>query len=436
MTLTLKSFDGTEQARGELLTPDRYRHLFAALRAEGPSIARGAGLSYCSAAAGDSVRAVSSLSFNRLLDFDADAGLATVEAGMRLGDLFRFTTPRGWLLPVMPGHPSITIGGCIGFNVHGKNQYREGCFSGSVESLTLFHPDHGELRCSAMENEPLFRLTMGGFGTTGFVLSARLRLERLESRALRVRRIAVGGLQEAVVTMRARAAEARSLYSWHDLNGSRPGAGFVYAGVPVDGPDMGRLEFPELAAQRRGRCLPCAFNAVTTRPLLGAYAFSQRMAPEEKTVALAEAVFPVLGKEFYFHLFGRRGLREYQFLVPDENWDAARNSVEAAVRKRRVPITLASLKLFRGRSSLLNFDGEGICLAINVPDGEAGRALFADFDEIVAGAEGIVNVSKDSRISAATAKRLFPEYESFRSRLTAFDPKRRFDSVLRRRLGV
>ena len=87
---------------------------------------------------------MSTLAFNRILDFCPTSGTIEVEPGIRLGELFAFSVPRGYLLSIMPGHPSITVGGCIGCNVHGKNQHREGNFENAVEALTVFHPEHGE----------------------------------------------------------------------------------------------------------------------------------------------------------------------------------------------------------------------------------------------------------------------------------------------------
>ena len=63
----LRSFDRTESFEGELVQPDRYRHLLEALRAEGPVIPRGAGLSYCAASGGTGCRSISSHHFKRKL---------------------------------------------------------------------------------------------------------------------------------------------------------------------------------------------------------------------------------------------------------------------------------------------------------------------------------------------------------------------------------
>ena len=62
--------------------------------------------------------------------------------------------------------------------------------------------------------------------------------------------------------------------------------------------------------------------------------------------------------------------------------------------------------------------------------------LFDALDDVVAGVGGIVNLSKDSRISPALLRETFPGYETFRERLDRYDPKRRMDSALRRRIDV
>jgi decaprenylphospho-beta-D-ribofuranose 2-oxidase len=433
----LASFDGTEGVDGEFCRPDRYRHLFAALAAPGPAIARGAGLSYCAASAGSGVRSVSALPFNRVLAFDGQRGTVTVEAGIRLGDLFRFTTPRGWVLPIMPGHPCITVGGCVGCNVHGKNHYHEGNFVNVVEAFTLFHPDHGELTCSRSQRPALFELTVGGFGLTGFLTSVTLRLRRLAGSAVRLRRQRCADLVEAVELL-DREREADVLYSWHNFNrrGGGFGAGFVYAGHYLDEERAGAFRCRTLTSEGRGRWRVGPLAGWMTRTAARVYGWSQRLARAEKVQDLASATFPINGKEVYFRLFGRGGFREYQVLVPRDRWRQAGGRLADLIAEHDTPIGLASLKLFRGQPCHLRFDGNGVCLALDAPAGERSLALFAALDRLTEDVGGVVNVAKDSRLDAAFLRRVFPGYEGFKGALHAHDPKRRLDSALRRRLDV
>ena len=110
-------------------------------------------MSYCSASALQGGLTVDMRSFNRILDFDKERGLVRVEAGICIGELNNFLIPSGWQLPVLPGYPMITVGGCVAFNVHGKSQYKIGLFMDWIEQLTVYHPLKGELVCSASLNE-------------------------------------------------------------------------------------------------------------------------------------------------------------------------------------------------------------------------------------------------------------------------------------------
>ena len=435
--MEITGFDGNEHAEVEIVRPDRHRHLLASLRSGGPVIARGAGLNYCLASGGSGMRSVDATLFNRILAFDAEHGRIVVEAGIRLGDLYRFTVPRGWLLSIMPGHPSITVGGCIGSDIHGKNHCREGTFGNVVRALTLLHQDHGEVRCSRDQNPQAFELTLGGFGLTGFVLSAELQLKRLAGHGMRVERSAVASLVAAVEAMEQH-RDADALYSWHNLNrrGIGFGRGFVYAGRQCEARVDPRITWKELRAETRGKGHPRSLARFCTKMGTSAYEASQRISRKIATHSLLGATFPIRGKEIYFHLYGRRGFREYQFLVPRASWPATVAAVERILTTRGATIGLASLKLFAGRGSQLRFDGSGVCLALDVVPDAAGLATLTDLDAMLVEMRGIPNLAKDSRISAATTRRLFSEYEDFRGRLAAWDPKRRMGSALRTRLEL
>ena len=47
-----------------------------------------------------------------------------------------------------------------------------------------------------------------------------------------------------------------------------------------------------------------------------------------------------------------------------------------------------------------------------------------------------MNLSKDSRVAAASVRALYAGYAEFCARLCDHDPKRRFDSMLRRRIDA
>jgi decaprenylphospho-beta-D-ribofuranose 2-oxidase len=429
---TLTSFDGTEAVTTRVARPERYRDLLQLLQ-EGPLIARGAGLSYSAASMGAGGTSVDMTRFNRLLAFDADNGTVTVEAGARVGALTEFLIARGYYLPVLPGYPDITVGGCIAFDVHGKSQHHTGNFSEAVVSFVLAHPDHGELTVSRETQPELFDLTLGSFGSTGIVLSATLRVKPLPGPGLVVEALPAPDLRSAVDVMQRRAGELDGLYSWHDFNrGSRFGAGVVFAERFVQDKPALRLSKPRFPGRRHRVRL---WNTLSTRLALSAYAVLQRVR-SRRLLDVRRAMFPIEGLEGYYAAFGRGGFREYQLIVPYATWDALSRELESVTRRSRVPITLASLKLFRGRPRNLSFSGEGVCVAIDVPESPAALRYFAELDALCGRHGAVVNLSKDSRIGGEACRALFPDFSAFQSRLLAWDPKRRFCSRLRERIDL
>ena len=78
-------------ARGPLARPERQSDLLA-LAAEDPGPAFGNHRSYGDACLNDGGRAVRMTRLDRILAFERDTGLITVEAGMTLGDLLAVTS--------------------------------------------------------------------------------------------------------------------------------------------------------------------------------------------------------------------------------------------------------------------------------------------------------------------------------------------------------
>lgn len=434
-TIQLTSFDGTESTRSVVARPERYGDLLKVLADSQPLIARGAGLSYSAASMGEQVTSVDMRWFNRILAFDDATGEIDVEPGIRVGSLVEFLAERGFGLPVVPGYSAITVGGCVAFDVHGKSQFHSGNFGEWVEEIELAHPLRGTISCSRSVNAKVFELTVGGFGLSGVILRVRLRTQRLTGSAVQLSTVTARNLEHAAEIMEANAPEVAALYSWHNLTrvGKNFGSGFVFIERVVDSAG-GRAQKPGRFEITRRAPLPC-WNTISSRLALGIYETLKR-SQKPRVIRLRHASFPIEGLEGYYAAFGKRGLREYQLIVRRDQFGAFERALAKLVARERVPITLASLKLFRGTESQLRFRGSGICLAIDVPATPQSLSLFRGLDDLAERHGARVNLAKDSRLGAATCRRLFPQYEAFKSDLGTYDPERRCASKLRERIGV
>lgn len=425
-------FDGTEKILGRMARPDRYRHLFEALSRPATVIPRGAGLSYACASAGAGVVSVSSRSFNRVLAFDQITGSVRVEPGLTCGALLDISVANGWYPPVLPGHPAITVGGCIGFDIHGKSGR---CFRSCVRELSVFNPSLGEVLCAPDREPELFELTIGGFGMTGFVTSATLQLIPLAGNSLERRRLPTADLLQTLEVLTADDS-SDFIYSWNDLSlrGLGFGRGVVYAESFAETSQPVSCRYSELHAAPTGALSIPLLNRRTIGPANRIY----RLVEGRRGTArldLRAGTFPILGREAYFTaLRGVAGFREYQMLVPASRFPIVAEGLEAAIRDSSCRPSLGSLKLLTAPPALLRFSGTGVAIALDVPADDAADRLFAHLDALVIRVGGLVNLSKDSRLSGDVVRELFNDFDAFRSGIRALGDGGRMQSELRRRI--
>lgn len=122
--------------------------------------------------------------FNRVIAFDAEAGVVEVEAGIQWPELIAYLLEaqsdreQQWgIIQKQTGADRLSIGGALAANVHGRVLSRKPIID-DVVSFTLVDAD-GRLRtCSRAENADLFRLAIGGYGLFGVIATVRLRLTR------------------------------------------------------------------------------------------------------------------------------------------------------------------------------------------------------------------------------------------------------------------
>jgi len=433
----LTSFDRQLIARCRVQRPDRYR-LIDALPADAPRIARGSGVSYVGASFGDDAVSQDLGAFDRLLGFDPETGRLALEAGARIGNVQRFALAHGWHLPVSPGHPGASIGGCIAADVHGKNPARDGTFRSMVEAIEISAPERGTVVASASRNADLFATTFAGFGLTGTITRVTLQLAR-PPLALVLRRIPVRNFSEAARVLRE-AANAPVLYGWHEGDAKHFGRGVVRVGLASDATDARRDSVPSARHDLPDSIAPWPF-AVWNRPgiaLANRWLRLRWCRPGQARLPLARALFPLNDARLYFAAFGKAGLAEAQWLVPHARFDSFAQALSELVARSRPRIAMIASKAFAGEADGFSFDGDGIALAIQVPaPAESAQRVFLEsLAELAIAHEGRPNLIKDSSLDAAVVRRCMAGFDDARSRLAAHNPGGLHQSALSKRLGL
>ncbi len=430
------SFDGAMAISTMHQRPDRYRQLEADL---GPAkrIPRGAGLSYSAASFGTGVVVQEMTAFDRFLAFDEACRTVTVEAGLTVGRLLEWAVSKGLYFPVLPGYPSITVGGCIAADVHGKNPARDGTFADWVQSLTLFHPAHGSRRIESGTHAEQFAATCGGFGLTGTIVCATLRLACLPAPAVDVRIVPALSLAHALDVLRAD-PEVDFGYSWHDGagRGSAFGRGLVFFGRWAEARcGRSRDSYRPMTARGRAGWPVSLWNRWTAR---AANACFRRLsgAGRARHQSVFEAAFPFAKRTIYHRLYGRTGLAEVQVLVPDAGTDDFVRELARLVERLDPPAIMMSMKRFRGRQTSLSMSGTGTLVALDLARAHGTERFLSEFDALVVDSGAQPNLTKDSRLPASVAARALPHYGRFRGSLLRIDPERLYESELSTRLQL
>ncbi|OBQ74873.1 FAD-binding oxidoreductase [Mesorhizobium erdmanii] len=381
---------------------------------DGSLLAYGNGRSY-----GDSCQnhvgvVVDMRSLDHIRAFDAETGVLEADAGVLLSDIIAHAAPHGFFPAVVPGTQFVTLGGAIANDVHGKNHHRRGTFGCHVESFTLLRSDGKTYRCSAADNPRLFAATIGGMGLTGLILSASIRLMRVQSLDIVEKATPFRDLGEFFDL--AAAADLANEYAvaWIDqLAGGRgSGRGLLFTG--------NHAEHGSHVASRAGRNLSVPFQPpfnVLNRPFLAAFNAAYRWKKGRATVPRQTSYhgffFPLDGMRDWNRLYGPKGLFQHQSVVPEQAARIVVPELLAAARQVGQASFLTVLKRFGSIRSpaLLSFPRPGYTLTLDFPNrGEKTLRLLAVLDRITVEAGGAVNPYKDARMSAATFAASFADW--------------------------
>jgi decaprenylphospho-beta-D-ribofuranose 2-oxidase len=423
--------------------------LMAAIKGAGPrgALARGLGRSYGDAAqnGGGLVLRLASNAGDIVLD--PSTGRATIGAGVNLDELLRVIVPRGFFVPVTPGTRFVTIGGAIASDIHGKNHHVDGSIGNYVESITMLLADGTTVVIGPDCNPALFWATVGGMGLTGIMLDATIRLLPIETSRMRVDTSRVADLDALLATMSSGDDDVRYSVAWIDLvaKGRNLGRSVLSRG------DHARLA--ELDA--RQSVSPLAYGPrqlVEVPPLVPPMgvlnhatvaAFNEVWYRRSPTRRIGE----IQGIGAFFHpldlvggwnrLYGRRGMVQYQFVVPFGEEDTMRTVVERLSASGAASF-LAVLKRFGAANPApLSFPQAGWTLALDLPGSSRGLGdLLHGLDRLVLDAGGRHYFAKDSHTTPDAIRRGYPRLDEWKAVRDEVDPHGVWQSDLGRRLGL
>ena len=175
------SFDQNISRNIFIAKPDKYKLLENITHKNKEIISSGSNLSYSPLSFGKDIISLDLKKFNRIIDFNKSEKTITVEAGITLIEFLNFSLKYNLWIPQLPGYPTITLGGAVATNAHGKSCGSDGTIRKSIKSILLFHKNNGWMTLSENENKEIFDLTIGGLGLTGTIVNVTLDLNEIDN---------------------------------------------------------------------------------------------------------------------------------------------------------------------------------------------------------------------------------------------------------------
>ena len=408
------------------------------------TVARGLGRSYGDAALNGGGQVLGLRKLDRFLAFDEATGTLTCEAGVSLDEIIRNFAPRGWFPMITPGTKFVTVGGCIANDVHGKAHHVQGCFSASVDAMTVLLASGAVVDASRETNSDLFWGTFGGMGLLGVVLTATMRLRRIETTFFRQRSIKVGDLAEMLAALDEQ--DKTFPYSVATIDVLATGAQ-LGRGVITVGDHARRDELPTgLAADPLRVSGPPKVTVPFVLPDLimnrlsirAANAFVQRTQAGKAPIGHYEGFFYPLDMIAHWNRgYGRRGFAQYQFVIPfDDGLPRMREILGAILTAGELPVLNVLKRFGKESGGVLSFPREGYTLAIDFPIRANTVALLRRLDAMVLAAGGRVYLGKDAYLEAATFRAMYPALDRWLAIKAKYDPEGVFTSDLGRRVGL
>ncbi len=404
----------------------------------GAALSRGLGRSYGDASLPARGYALCTRRADRILSFDPDRGVLRAEAGLSLRALNEVFPPRGWASPVSPGTQYVTLGGMVASDVHGKNHHAAGTFGEYVRALRMRVGDGRVLEIDEASEPELFRTTLGGMGLTGHILEVEVQLERIPSFWIWGRSERARDLDELIALLQTASATSPFAAAWVDntARGSSLGRGVVSSGRYAE-----TDEAPAAPPRLRER-LAVPFDLPgwlvgpwSVRPFNFLY-FHAHRGHGDRIVHPQPFFYPLDAVRNWNRLYGRRGMVQYQCVVPERrDGGIFRRLLEVVSRMGGAsPVSVIKDCGAEGRGTL-SFPMPGMSLALDLPY-RAGhtQALVDALNELVIEAGGRIYLSKDALTRRDHFAAMEPRLARWNEIRRKWDPERTLSSALAQRL--
>lgn len=388
---------------------------------------RGNGRSYGDAAIGK--RMVSSLSLTKEISLDKENGILTCDSGFLLRDILNYIVPLGYTITTIPGTQFVTIGGMIAADVHGKNHFKHGSIGNWVKELLIKIDDNNTVWCSVTENPALFKATIGGIGLTGIILKAKIKLTPIKSCLFNHKTTSAKSISELIHLFNQCSDDYQ--VAWLDLLNNNPKFLF-FSGNESNINDLAlfNLKTPKISIPP----LPFKLLSNSLMKFYNNYYYKKNRHNTTKKNDFNEFFFPLDKYNHWNRLYGKKGMIQYQFILPEPKSVEGMNEIIELIQKSSYKPYLSVLKKYKENTSpgLLSFPMKGYSMALDFPYQTGLVSFLNQLDQKVIKYKGRIYLAKDACLESKNIEKMYPNLVNFKSEIANY----KYSSNLATRLNL
>jgi decaprenylphospho-beta-D-ribofuranose 2-oxidase len=400
-------------------------------------IVRGNGRCYGDSSLGSNI--LSSLKFDKILEFDQVNGIIACQAGVTFDSLIDFLVPKGFFLPVTPGTKFITVGGAVASDIHGKNHHVDGTFGNHVISLKILLASGLTMECSSQFETDLFFATCGGMGLTGVILSVKFKLKKIDSSVIRQTTIKADNLDKVFALFEEYQHSTYSV-AWIDClqKGSKLGRSLLMIGEH----STGKSDRSQLRSHSKFLNVPFnlpewILNKYSIKIFNFFFYHKQLKARKESNVSFDQFFYPLDFIKNWNRMYGKRGFVQYQFVLPLKNSKEGLRKILKAIGNSGFGSFLAVLKLFgEQESGLISFPMKGYTLALDFPIRNGLFEFLQQLDKLVLEYGGRIYLSKDARMDKEVYWKSYSRAHEFKEIIDKYNSNLKWRSAQSDRLAI
>ena len=398
MTTTTKNISGWGNfpvIKATVLRPDTIAELVQLVKEVPSLLPRGSGRSYGDSSLYHTV--VDMKGLNKIL-VERD-GFIKVEGGITIAELLQHIVPQKKFLPVTPGIKSITIGGAIASDVHGKNHLYEGSFFNATHSLQLINEQGEIITCSRTENTEIFGRTFGSMGLCGIIITATIKLINIETTWIQEDQFSAVSFSKIFLLMEAK-RKMPFMATWIDLL-SKETRGIIKTGGWITDQSNLAGRAPMILETGKQKTvpfrLPCPLPAFAFK-CFNSFFFNKAKKIPAQIVHFNNFFYPLDSIKNWNHVYGPNGMLQFHFALPLKASERGMEKAIEIVKCSKATCTLAVMKIFgkENTETPFSFPIEGYNLALDFINNKKAIALIGNLDLFVKTLGGKVYKTKDA----------------------------------------